>query len=256
MSGTTKDTIVITGAGAGIGRGAMLHFHARGWRVIGLDKDREALAEVAAMLPGDECLTVACDVGKEGQVTRAFEQAAKWLGEAPLTCLVNNAGIADPVSGPLEELALEDWQTWIDASLTAAFLCTRAALPLLRRAPGASVVNISSTRELQSEPDTFAYAAAKGGLGALTHAMAVSLGPAVRANAILPGWIETRPWQKEGEREEAQHSRQAREQHPAGRVGTVQDVAEAIEYLASAGFATGAHLVLDGGMTRKMIYAG
>lgn len=255
MAEAHSKTILITGAGAGIGRGTMLHFHARGWRVIGLDRDRDALAEVAALLPKDECLAVACDVGKEGQVARAFERVGKWLGAAPLACLVNNAGIADPVSGPLEDLSLPAWQAWIDASLTSAFLCSRAALPLLRRAPGASVVMISSTRQLQSEPDTFAYAAAKGGIGALTHALAVSLGPEVRVNAILPGWIETSPWQKDAEREPPRHSRADREQHPVGRVGTVQDVAEAIEYLAGAGFATGAQLVLDGGMTRKMIYA-
>lgn len=248
-------SIVITGGGAGIGRAVTLHFHGLGWKVAALDIDEAALGELADLLPGERCLTVCCDVGKEAQVKRAFARIGDWLGDAPLTCLVNNAGIADPYCGPLEDLTLGDWSKWIDASLTAAFLCTREALPLLRRAEGASVVNISSTRSLMSEPDSFAYAAAKGGLDALTHAMAVSLGPAIRVNAVLPGWIETGPWHKQAESEEPAHSQRDREQHPAGRVGRPEDIADAIEWLAGAGFVTGQRIVVDGGMTVKMIYA-
>lgn len=248
-------TIAITGGAAGIGRATALHFHGLGWRVVVLDVDREALAEVSDLLPAERCLAVACDVGREEQVKRAFARIADWLGDAPLTCLVNNAGLADPYCGPLENLALADWQRWIDASLTAAFLCTRAALPLLRRAEGASVVNISSTRSRMSEPETFAYAAAKGGLDALTHALAVSLGPAVRVNAVLPGWIETGPWHKASERQEPHHAKADREQHPAGRVGRPEDVAGAIEWLAGAEFVTGQRIAVDGGMTVRMIYA-
>ena len=236
-------------------RGTILHFHARGWRVIAFDKDAEAVGEVRDLLPADDCLALTCDVGKEGEVARAFGRVGEWLADDPLTCLVNNAAIADPYSGPMEDLSLADWNGWIDASLTAAFLCSRAALGLLRRAEGASIVNIASTRALQSEPETFAYAASKGGVCALTHAMAVSLGPEIRVNAVLPGWIETGPWQKESERSDPDHRPVDREQHPAGRVGTVADIAGAIEYLLGAGFVTGEQLLVDGGMTRKMIYA-
>ena len=252
-----EKTIVITGGGAGIGRGTALHFSGMGWRVCVLDKDEEALAELGALLPEDRCLTLTCDVGEEQQVKDAFAEIERWLDGAPLTALVNNAGIADPYCGPLEELALDDWQGWIDASLTAAFLCSRSAVPLLRRGEGASIVNISSTRALQSEPETFAYAAAKGGVSALTHAMAISLGPAIRVNAVLPGWIETGPWQKESERKQPSHRDIDREQHPVGRVGTVEDIAGTIEWLVSdaAGFVTGQQIAVDGGMTRKMIYA-
>jgi len=248
-------TILVTGGGNGIGRGTLLHFHGLGWRIVAVDRDEAALAELAATLPPETCLTITADCGREADVVTAFTQVTEWLGDDPLTCLVNNSGIADPVCGPLEDLQLADWQRWIDASLTAAFLCSREALPLLRRAEGASIVNISSTRALQSEPDTFAYAATKGGLDALTHAMAVSLGPEVRVNAILPGWIETGPWQQAAEREEPEHSAADRDQHPVGRVGEVADIAQAIEYLAGAGFVTGQQLVVDGGMTKRMIYA-
>ena len=249
------DTIAITGGGAGIGRAVALHFLGEGWRVAALDKDEAALNELAAAWPDDRLLTLVADVGQENAVKSAFSTLEKWLGDAPLRCLVNNSGIADPYCGPLEDLSLTDWQGWIDASLTAAFLCSRAALPLLRRATGASIVNISSTRAVMSEPETFAYAASKGGVDALTHAMAVSLGPDIRVNAIRPGWIETRDWQKQSLREEVTHRKKDREQHPAGRVGTPQDIAGTVAWLIDAGFVTGQHINVDGGMTRKMIYA-
>jgi NAD(P)-dependent dehydrogenase (short-subunit alcohol dehydrogenase family) len=109
------------------------------------------------------------------------------------------------------------------------------------------VVNIASTRALQSEPDTEAYAAAKGGVVALTHAMAMSLGPQVRVNCISPGWIDTG---------KSKIRRIDHAQHPAGRVGRTQDVAELVEFLLSekSAFTTAANFVVDGGMTRKMIY--
>ncbi len=250
-----KQTIIITGAGAGIGRATLMHFFGLGWRVAGLDKDAAALDELRQALPADEALLLAADVGDEKAVKAAFTQIGKWLGDAPLAALVNNAGIADPYCGPLENLELKDWQAWIDASLTAAFLCSRAALPLLRRNDSAAIVNISSTRAVMSEPETFAYAAAKGGLDALTHAMAVSLGPDIRVNSVRPGWIETGPWQKTLERKESNHRKKDRDQHPVGRVGRPEDVAEAVEYLIGAGFVTGHTLTLDGGMTVKMIYS-
>lgn len=250
-----RKSIIVTGAGAGIGRAILMHFFGLGWRVAGLDLDGAALEEIRAALPAGDALLVEADAGDEGAVKAAVAGVAKWLGDAPLSVLVNNSGIADPYCGPLEKLTLEDWQSWIDASLTAAFLCSRAALPLLRRESGASIVNISSTRAIQSEPETFAYAAAKGGLDALTHSMAVSLGPDIRVNSIRPGWIETGPWQKASQRSDTKHSKRAREQHPAGRVGRPEDIAETVEWLAEAGFVTGQAIAVDGGMTRKMIYA-
>ena len=246
-------TILVTGAGAGIGRALVLHFHARGWRVIGLDNDDAALGELRAALPA-RSLMIECDVGAEGAVTDAFDRIGEWLGEDALDCLVNNAAIADPYCGPLDRLSLADWSRWIDASLTGTFLCSRAALPFLRRASQASIVNMSSTRAVMSEPESFAYAASKGGIDALTHAMAVDLGPDIRVNAIRPGWIETRDWQRKEAREKVEHREKDRKQHPAGRVGRPQDIAEAVEYLANAGFVTGQHLNVDGGMTRRMIY--
>lgn len=251
-------TILITGAGNGIGRATLMHFHGAGWRVIGLDLDEAALKELREALPEETALLIACDAGKEDAVADAFDRIEEWLGEDALHCLVNNSGIADPYCGPLEDLALEKWQGWIDASLTAAFLVSRSAIPLLRRAAdtggGASIANISSTRAVMSEPESFAYAAAKGGIDALTHAMAVTLGSEIRVNAIRPGWIETGPWQKKEDRSNPDHRDIDRDQHPVGRIGEPQDIAEAIQYLHTAGFVTGQHLNVDGGMTVKMIY--
>ncbi|GAB5352127.1 SDR family NAD(P)-dependent oxidoreductase [Qipengyuania sp. 483] len=251
---TQDTTLLITGAGNGIGRATLMHFAGKGWKVIGLDKDAEALAELRDALPREKALLLTCDVGKEGEVAKAFERIAEWLGGQPLHCLVNNSGIADPYCGPLEDVALADWQAWIDASLTATFLVSRAALPHLRRAESASIANISSTRAVMSEPESFAYAAAKGGIDALTHSMAVTLGPKIRVNAIRPGWIETGPWQKSAARSHPEHRDKDRDQHPVGRIGTPEDIAGAVDYLHGAGFVTGQHLNVDGGMTVKMIY--
>jgi NAD(P)-dependent dehydrogenase (short-subunit alcohol dehydrogenase family) len=125
----------------------------------------------------------------------------------------------------------------------------------LRRSRG-TIVNIASTRALMSEPDTESYSASKGGLVALTHALAVSLGSDVRVNCISPGWIDVSSRQKRSRRQAEILSEADHAQHPVGRVGRVEDVAAMAVFLASAesGFVTGQNFVVDGGMTRKMIY--
>lgn len=183
--------------------------------------------------------SVLCDVSDEAAVAAGFAE----LGWESLDLLVNNAGIASPDFGPIIDLSLDQWRMVTDSHLTAAFLMTRAAVPLMGE--GASIVNMLSTRAFMSEKNTEAYAASKGGLFGLTHALAVSLGPKIRVNGIAPGWIT-----KETDLHDVDHA-----QHPAGRVGRPEDVAKAVLYLAGAGFVTGEVLTLDGGMSRKMIYA-
>lgn len=249
----SENNIFITGIGNGIGRALAVYYTQLGWRVAGIDPDEAALAELRDGLDGD-LLLVEGDAGREAHVIDTADRVSEWLDGAPLACLVNNAGIADPYAGPLEDLSLERFQGWIDASLTAAFLCSRSFLPFLRRRENASIVNISSTRAIMSEPECFGYAAAKGGLDALTHALAISLGPQIRVNAIRPGWIETRNWQKEEAREKVEHRAQDKAQHPAGRVGRPADIAGTVDWLIHSTFVTGQAINVDGGMTRKMIY--
>lgn len=219
---------IVTGGSGLIGRAICGRLAEEGWDVASFDV-REGDG------PGRR---VRCDVGDE----RSVAEAIRSLGWDGLDLLVNNAGRTDDLELDLRSVTLAGWRATTDSHLTGAFLMSRAALPMLRE--GASIVMMASTRAFMSEGGDFAYAAAKGGLIGLTQALAVHLGPAVRVNAIAPGWISG-----EDDLRPQDHA-----QHPAGRVGRPEDVADAVLYLARAGFVTGEVLTLDGGMTRKMIY--
>jgi NAD(P)-dependent dehydrogenase (short-subunit alcohol dehydrogenase family) len=241
---------LVTGGAQGIGKGIAVALAARGYQVAAADSDAEAGRDLD--LP--DVVFVHCDVAREASVKSCIRSVLRRFGR--LDALINNAGIASPVSGPLEKLPLAEWNRRIGVNLTGVFLLTKHAAPHLRATRGA-VVNIASTRALQSEPDTEAYAASKGGVVALTHAMAMSLGPEVRVNCVSPGWIDTSgEWKKRSARQPVKRSRADHTQHPVGRIGRPEDVAELVAYLVSdaAGFASGQNFVLDGGMTKKMIY--
>lgn len=249
-------TAVVTGGAQGIGRATVAHFLRKGWRVAAVDLDGEALKDLTAEAPAGDLLPIEADVADEESVRAAFARMDDWRGEEGLDLLFNNAGISGPDSGPVEALSLAEWRRRLDSHLTGAFLMTRAAVPALRQARGA-IVNMASTRAFQSEPNSEAYAAAKGGIVALTHALSVSLGPDVRVNAVAPGWIDTAPLAKRSARAHPAHDPQDHAQHPVGRIGRPEDVATTVDFLASeaAAFMTGETLVLDGGMRKRMRYA-
>ena len=156
--------------------------------------------------------------------------------------LVNNAL---PLMKGIDECTYEQFSYALRVGVTAPFYLTKRFAPYF--APGASVINISSSRDRMSQPQTESYAAAKGGISALTHALAVSLAGKVRVNSISPGWIDTDFTVYDGA---------DAIQHPAGRVGNPLDIANMVLFLCSdkAGFITGENICIDGGMTRQMIY--
>jgi NAD(P)-dependent dehydrogenase (short-subunit alcohol dehydrogenase family) len=229
-----KNIVLITGGAVGIGAGIARHLLALGTHVIIADKNPASI---------EGARSVICDVAEETQIENLVTGIANTEGS--LTGLVCNAGFM--IRKPLAQLTLADWSSVIATNLTSTFLLVKACEPMLRASRGA-IVTIASTRAHMSEPNTESYAASKGGILALTHALAISLGPDIRANIISPGWIDT-----QGD----ELSYEDHIQHPAGRVGRVEDIAAMAAYLLSpeAGFITAAEFIIDGGMTRKMIYA-
>jgi NAD(P)-dependent dehydrogenase (short-subunit alcohol dehydrogenase family) len=252
-TGDFSRVALVTGGGQGIGKGIAAHLAAKDMQVVIMDIDSEAAEETAVEL-GESVTAFAGDVADETAVAEMLRMIDSRFGR--LDALINNAGIAHPFAAPIERLELEDWNRMLATNLTGVFLCCKHAVPLLRTVKG-SIVNIASTRALQSEPHTEAYAASKGGIVALTHALAVSLGPAIRVNCISPGWIAVTDWQKLSRRESPALRAQDHAQHPVGRVGRPEDIAAMVGYLIAprAGFITGQNFVVDGGMTRKMLYA-
>jgi NAD(P)-dependent dehydrogenase (short-subunit alcohol dehydrogenase family) len=236
-----KRTVVVTGGKRGIGAAICAAFLERGCQVVAVDKD--FAGGLARDGEREGLYTYQADISQPLEVA-SFAQTMEELG--PIHVLVNNAGYG--ITKPLEELAVDEWDAVLNTNLRGAFLMVKYTLPLLKQGKG-SVINIASTRAFMSEPNTEAYSASKGGIVALTHALAASLGQfGIRVNCISPGWIETNP--------EAVLTLEDHSQHLVGRVGVPGDIAQACVYLASpeAGFITGTNLTIDGGMTVKMIY--
>ena len=233
---------LVTGAAHGIGRATTRRLLDDGWLVGALDLAGADL-ERAFGKQSRRVLAIEGDIAQEATAKHAVTATIERFGQ--LDGIVSNAGIM--IRKPIRQLALEEWRQVIDVNLTAAFLLAKAAEKPLRQTKGA-FVSIASTRAAMSEPDTESYSASKGGLVALTHALAMSLAP-VRVNCVSPGWIAVKDYDRLRRKDHAQH--------PAGRVGRPEDIAEIVAFLLDgerSGFVTGANFTVDGGMTRKMMY--
>ena len=224
-----KDKVaVITGGARGIGKAVAEAFRREG-----------ATVHIIDILPGDWFVG---DVGRREDLERFAEAVIRQSGHVDV--LVNNAL---PLMKGLDDCSYEDFSRALAVGVTAPFYLTKLLAPYF--GPGAAVINISSSRDRMSQPGTESYTAAKGGIAALTHALAVTLAGKARVNSISPGWIDTTGSEITGP---------DATQQPVGRVGKPEDIAEAVLFLCSekAGFITGENLCVDGGMTRLMIYHG
>ena len=229
MQNTFKGkVVVVTGGASGIGKCIANEFRTQGATVYVIDKQE-----------GEHFVG---DIAKK-EVLEAF--VAEILSKHDkVDYIINNAL---PLMKGIDECTYEEFQYALSVGVTAPFYLTKLLKPHL--AEGASIVNISSSRDRMSQPQTESYTAAKGGIAALTHALAVSLAGKARVNSISPGWIDTSYTVYEGP---------DATQQPAGRVGNPKDIANMVLYLCSdkAGFITGENICIDGGMTHQMIYHG
>ncbi len=240
-----NQVVIITGAAGGIGKHLAMGYVQAGARVVLADVDRDGGEQLQSEL-GHHSIFVPVDVRNPADIEHLMNKTMESFGR--IDVLVNNAGVSrwkDPL-----EMSVEEWDDILNINLRGYFLCAREAARYMKEnESGGSIINIASTRSLMSEANSEAYAASKGGIVALTHALAVSLGSyRIRVNAVSPGWIET--GDQGGLREIDHH------QHPAQRVGKPQDILKACFYLSDPenDFVTGENLVVDGGMTKKMIY--
>jgi NAD(P)-dependent dehydrogenase (short-subunit alcohol dehydrogenase family) len=239
--------VVVTGAGSGIGRTIAITYAKHGAIVVLVDKDTNQMKQTHDLIQheGSEALPYTLDLSKPSEIEHIFKEIKAKTGRIDI--LINNAGVS--VWKSPYELTIDDWDLVLGTNLRGTFLCSRETAKIMRGHGGGSIVNISSTRAVMSEPNSEAYAASKGGIISLTHALAISLGSDhITVNAISPGWIET------GEYNHLKATDHL--QHPSMRVGKPQDIARACLYLTHQDndFITGTNLIIDGGMTRKMIY--
>ncbi len=239
--------VIVTGSGQGIGRCIALTYASEGAQVVLAEKNSSQGSETERQIisSGGIAFFKQTDVSQPSDIKELTGKTKDMFGTIDI--LVNNAGISAWRSP--YELTVEEWDEIINTNLRGVFLFSREAAWIMRENGGGSIVNIASTRAIMSEPASEAYAASKGGIVSLTHSLAASFSPDhIRVNCISPGWIETGDYSL---LRETDHN-----QHLSGRVGRPEDIARACLYLTADGndFVNGINLIIDGGMTRKMIY--
>jgi NAD(P)-dependent dehydrogenase (short-subunit alcohol dehydrogenase family) len=244
MTPSPQKVALVTGAARGIGLATAKRFLAEGWRVALLDIEGELLKNVVASLANaDDTLALHCDVSDATQVVRAFDQVARRFER--LDALVNNAGVA--VFAPLLETSDADWNRILAVNLSGPFICTKAAVPLLREAGHSAVVNITSISAVRASTLRSAYGTSKAGLAHLTKQLAVELASlGIRVNGVAPGPVDTAM-------AKAVHTPEIRADYhdaiPLNRYGLEEELAEAIFFLGSdrSSYITGQILAVDGG---------
>ncbi|MFT4414032.1 glucose 1-dehydrogenase [Fredinandcohnia humi] len=240
--------VIVTGGANGIGKGIALAYAEKGAKIVVADVDSKTGNEVIKDLHQQSCeaIFIETDVRREDDIKHLMNKTIQTYDKIDI--LINNAGIG-LFKSPFD-VTIEEWDNVIHTNLRSVFLCSREAAKYMRKNEhGGSIVNIASTRAIMSEPNSEAYAATKGGIVAITHALAASFAnELITVNAISPGWIETGDYD---------HLRDIdHEQHFSKRVGKPSDIGNACLYLTDKNnnFVTGINLVVDGGMTKKMMY--
>ncbi|MDX9726865.1 MAG: SDR family oxidoreductase [Bacteroidales bacterium] len=241
----SQQKVLVTGAGKGIGREIAISFALHGASVMVADSDETGGLRTVNLIAERGCKAFFCkaDISDPVMVDALIKDSEEKLGGIGI--LVNNAGFG--IWKSPYDLTIEEWDSVINTNLRGAFLCSRKAAEIMKRGGDGCIINIASTRAFMSEPGSEAYAASKGGLVALTHALAASLSnDRIRVNCISPGWIETGDYSILKESDHLQHFSQ--------RVGKPSDIAQACIFLAENDFINGENIIIDGGMTKKMIY--
>ena len=248
----SQRTVLITGAAGGIGRATVQRFAEKGWRVIGVD-----IAEYNDEFPA-EGLFIQADISRGDAMENIFAQAQQFTDS--LDALVNNAALQ--IAKPILDTTVEEWDAVMAANLRSVFLGVKLAHPLLKARGGGAVVNVSSVHAIQTSANIAAYAASKGGLLALTRAMAIEFAPdEIRVNAILPGAVDTQMLRDGlgrghiGGSDIKERLDNLARTAVSGKVGGPEEIASAIYFLADnsqSSFMTGQALVVDGGATARL----
>ncbi len=251
MADQKSRAVLITGAAGGVGRATVKYFAESGWRVVGVD--RHAFGEG---FPGNG-LFIQADNADEKQLEDVYRQVISFT--STLDAVVNNAAIQ--THKPIVETSVEEWDTVMASNLRPVFLHARLAHPLLKAAGNAAIVNVSSVHAISTSKNIAAYAASKGGILALTRAMAIEFAPdGIRVNAILPGAVDTPMLRASMSRGLAGDEMLERLENLArktvnGRIAQPEEIARVIYFLADSGmssFMTGQALVVDGGATARL----